>query len=112
MSNRAYLVFCIVVLGLFTIVSVLKKEEYFSGTVLSAECVETGKSQTSVALTVSNGNRKGTFHFGLKDYVCRDSLSFFQPGSNVNIKFKSIKGWFHNVEKISLDGKEMRLRGS
>ena len=112
MSNRAYLIFCIVVLGLFTALSVLKKEEYFSGTVHSVECVETGKSEISVALTVSNSDRKGTFHFGLKDYLCRDSLSFFQPGSNVNIKFKSLNGWFHNVEKISLDGKDMRLRGS
>ncbi|EJL6538994.1 hypothetical protein [Vibrio cholerae] len=112
MSNRAYLIFCIVGFGLFMVVNALKKEEYFSGTVHSAECVETGKSQISVALTVSNGNRKGTFHFGLKDYLCPDSLSLFQPGSNVNIKFKSLNGWFHNVEKISLDGKDMRLRGS
>lgn len=104
--------FCIVVFGVFTVVSALKKEEYFSGIVHSAKCVETGKSQTSVALTVSDGNRKGTFRFGLKGYLCRDSLSFFQPGSNVDIKFKSLNGWFHNVEKISLDGKDMRLRGS
>ncbi len=87
MSNRAYLIFCIVVFGLFTAVSVLKKEEYFSGIVHSAKCVETGKSEISVALTVSNGNRNGTFYFGLKDYLCRDSLAFFQPGSNVIIKF-------------------------
>ena len=112
MSNRAYLILCIVVFGLFTAVSALKKEEYFSGAIHSAECVETGKSEISVALTVSNGSRKGTFHFGLKDYLCRDSLSFFQPGSNVNIKFTSLNGWFHNVEEISLDGKDISLRGN
>ncbi|MDA0107800.1 hypothetical protein OH456_06575 [Vibrio sp. La 4.2.2] len=112
MSNRTYLVCCIVVIAFFTVVSALKKEKHFSGTVLSAECVETGKSQISVALTVVNGNKKGTFYFGLNDYVCRDSLSFFQPGSNVNITFKSLNGWFRSVDRISLDGKDMRLRGS
>ncbi|ELA7892809.1 hypothetical protein Q5V20_004550 [Vibrio parahaemolyticus] len=111
MSNRAYLVFCIGVFGLFVAVSALKKEEYFSGSIYSAECVETGKSEISVALTVVDGNKKGTFHFGLNDYLCRDSLVFFKSGSNVNIKFKSINGWFHNVEQISLDGKNLRLRG-
>ncbi|EXJ26608.1 hypothetical protein D048_3557 [Vibrio parahaemolyticus VPTS-2009] len=48
----------------------------------------------------------------MKDYLCRDSLSFFQPGSNVNIKFTSLNGWFHNVEEISLDGKDISLRGN
>ncbi|MGD8231416.1 hypothetical protein [Vibrio sp. TRT 1302] len=110
MSNRRYLLLCILVVTLFSIIEVFKKDGKFLGKVSSSSCVETGKSELSIKLIATKDTSKRTYYFGVKDELCRDAIKRFTPESDILIFYRSINGWFTDVEEVYLNGKKIPLR--
>ncbi|HDB1439722.1 hypothetical protein V5H34_10920 [Vibrio cholerae] len=111
MSNKVFAVICVLVLCFFSIISILKEDKSFSGEVIFSHCIETGKSEESVEVIVSNGEVKKRFSFGLGQYVCKDAVELISAGNLISVSYESFKGRFVTVNEVSLNGKSLLLRG-
>ncbi|MGD8231040.1 hypothetical protein [Vibrio sp. TRT 1302] len=111
MSNKVFAVICVLVLCFFSLISFLKEDKSFSGEVISSRCIETGKSEESVEVIVSNRKVKKKFSFGLGLYVCKDAVELISAGSLISVSYESFKGRFVTVNQVNLNGKSLLLRG-
>ncbi|GLO63239.1 hypothetical protein MACH09_37470 [Vibrio sp. MACH09] len=111
MSNKVFAVICVLVLCFFSLISFLKEEKSFAGEVISSRCIETGKSEESVEVIVSNEKVKKRFSFGLSQYVCKDAVELISAGNLISVSYESFKGRFVTVNQVSLNGKSLLLRG-
>lgn len=110
MSNKKYLLLCVLIFLFFSIIEIFKEDDNFSGRIRASSCVDTGKSEISIELTVIKDIHERKFYFGVKGHLCQDAIKLFTPNNDVLIIYSSLYSWFTDVKKVYLDGKEIPLR--
>ncbi|MCK6262995.1 hypothetical protein KP803_06840 [Vibrio sp. ZSDE26] len=109
--NKFFVVGSIIILFTMSSVLYLKAPEFFEGKVDAKKCVQTAKSRDSVELyLVRNGLRK-RFVFGVKGSTCDEALLIFNLNDDVKIDYHSLNDSYATVDKLSLNGRQIPLRG-
>lgn len=110
MSNKKYLVICVFVFVAFSLIDLSKSNSKFDGEIVTSQCVKTGKSEMSIELVARRGGKNRTFYFGVRGSLCEDVVGSFSPKADVVIYYSSLSGWFTDITKLVLDGREIPLR--
>ncbi len=111
MSNRNFILFSLLMVVIFSTMSLLKEEKEIEGNIISVGCINTAKSRVYVELIMNSKLTKKRFIFNVKNYACMDAIKLFSKGDSVKVVYGTLKGRFITVRKLYLNDNRLFLSG-